>query len=97
MSVTIVALVTINEDEPQALAKYLAVTMPLLEKAGAKIVQRFEVQEMVVGHRPAKTIMVVEYPDRSAIDWVFKSAEYQSVKEIRDVAFLDYQVSIVSV
>jgi len=95
MSVTVIALVTINEEAPVALAAYLEVTGPLLEKAGAKIVKRFEISEAVVGQQPAQSVVIVEYPNRDAVSQVFESDEYQSVKVIRDEAFTNYQISIV--
>ena len=94
MTVSVIALVTINEDEPVALARYMQTTEPLLEKANAKIVSRFAVNEVVVGHRPAKMIVIVEYPNRAAVASVFESEEYRELIPIRDAAFLDYQVTI---
>lgn len=96
MSVKVIALVTINENEPLALAKYLETTTPLLEEVGAKIVQRFEIGEPVVGGVLAQTVIVVEYPDRSAIDQVFQSDAYQKVRQYREMAFHDYKVSVVT-
>lgn len=96
MAVTVVALVSINEDEPFALAEYFRITGPLLERAQAQIVKRFTVNEVVVGHRPAKTVMIVKYPNRAAVDSVFDSPEYAAVKSIRDQAFSEYHVSIAS-
>ncbi len=96
MSVKVIALVTINEDEPYALAKYFETTAPLLEEVGAQIVQRFEIGEPVVGEVLAQTVVVVEYPDRNAIDRVFKSEAYQKVRRFRDQAFHDYKVSVVT-
>lgn len=96
MAVTVIALVTINEDEPMALARYLEATGPLLVEANARIVQRFKVDETVVGNRPAKTMIVVEYPDRAAVDHVFNSPEYAGIRPVRDQAFSDYHISIVT-
>jgi uncharacterized protein (DUF1330 family) len=95
MTVNVIALVTINEENPIALAKYLEATTPLLAEAKAKIVNRFQVAEAVVGKRPAQTMIVVEYPDRQAVDMVFESDVYKAIRPVRDLAFLDYQVSIV--
>ena len=95
MSVLVLALVTINEAEPYALAKYLDATIPLLDEVGAKIIQRFDVNEVVVGRRPAHSVMIVEYPDREAVDKVFTSATYKSIVPYRDKAFLDYHISVV--
>lgn len=96
MTVTVVALVTVNDDEPWALGEYFRVTGPLLERAGAEIVKRFTVNEVVVGHRPAKTVVIVKYPSRAAVESVFGSPEYQAIKPVRDRAFSDYHVSIAS-
>ena len=96
MAVKVVALVSVNEDEPMALAHYFRVTTPLLEDVGARIVQRFNVNEVVVGHRPAKSLIVVEYPDKQAVERVFQSAEYRAVTAIRDRAFSEYSISVVA-
>jgi len=94
MAVTVVAMVTINDDEPLALAEYFRVTTPLLERAGATIKKSFAINEVVVGHRPAKTVFIVEYPNRAAVDMVFKSQEYQNVIKSRDLAFSEYNVTV---
>jgi len=39
--------------------------------------------------------VMVEYPDRAAVDTVFESPEYKAVIPIRDIAFADYQVTVV--
>ena len=96
MSVTVMALLSVNENEPRALAEYLDVTAPLIERAGAKIVKRFAIHEAVVGDRPAMTTVLVEYPSRSAVDQVFQSAEYKSIQSVRDRAFDKYEISIVA-
>jgi uncharacterized protein (DUF1330 family) len=95
MTVLVVALVTVAEDAPSALATYFRVTEPLLARAGARIIQRFEINEVVVGRPPARYVVIVEYPDRAAVDVVFESPEYKAIVPIRDAAFLDYHVSIV--
>jgi uncharacterized protein (DUF1330 family) len=95
MVVTVVALVTVREDRPVDLAAYLEATTPLLAKAGARIVKRFKVNEVVAGRNPAQTVVIVEYPDRAAVDLVFGSLEYQRIIPYRDRAFSDYHVSVV--
>lgn len=94
MPVTVIAMVTFAEDEIDALRQYLEVTRPLLDRANAKIVKQFTLNEVVVGHRPAKRILIVDYPDREAVDRVFKSREYQELILIRDKAFTTYEISI---
>jgi uncharacterized protein (DUF1330 family) len=93
--VTVLAFVTVAEDAPDALAAYFRVTDPLLKKAGAKIVKRFSIHDVIVGKKPAQTVVMVEYPSREAVDMVFGSAEYAAVIEYRDRAFLDYAITII--
>lgn len=93
--VTVLAFVTISEDAPEALAAYFKVTDPLLQRAGARIIKRFAVNDVVVGSHPAKTVVMVEYPSREAVDTVFLSPEYAAVKPTRDRAFSTYSVTVV--
>ena len=64
--VKVFALVTFNEDEALALAKYLEITEPLLKREGARIIERFSLEDDVVGHRPAKSVIIVEYLSRAS-------------------------------
>lgn len=96
MSVLVVGLVSINTAEQDALAKYLRVTTPLLEKVEAKMKQHFQIAETVIGDPIAESVMVVEYPSLEAMDGVFGSDEYKAVILYRDRAFRTYNVSVVS-
>ena len=93
--VTVLAFVTIAEDAPEALAAYFEVTDPLLKRAGARIVKRFSIKDVVVGGCPAETVVIVEYPTRDAVDMVFGSPEYAAVTKIRDRAFDKYAITVV--
>jgi uncharacterized protein (DUF1330 family) len=93
--VKVIAFVTIAEDAPDALAAYFKVTEPLLKRAGAQIVKRFAITDVVVGPHPAKTVVIVDYPSRAAVESVFGSPEHAEVIEIRNRAFLDYSITIV--
>jgi uncharacterized protein (DUF1330 family) len=93
--VMVLAFVTIVEDAPDALAAYFKVTDPLLQRAGARIVKRFSISDVVVGCAPVQTLVMVEYPSRAAVEQVFSSPEYAAVAEIRDRAFASYAITIV--
>ncbi|WP_298836115.1 DUF1330 domain-containing protein [uncultured Roseobacter sp.] len=95
MPVTVMALVSINEDAVEDLGIYMRATQPLLKSVGAVIRQRFAINDVVVGKQDAKSVLVVDYPDRAAVDAVFQSPEYQAVRENRDRAFPFYQISII--
>lgn len=94
MPVHVIAVVTIDENEPRALAHYLETTAPLLAKAGARIMSRFEAVDTLVGPRWPRTIMIVEYPSLEAVNSVFQSEQYLSLAPIRDKAFSSYEVHI---
>lgn len=94
VAVTVVALLTINEAEGASLAEYFRITTPLMERAKARIVKRFMLSEVLVGSRTAEMAVIVEYPDRAAVDMVFKSEDYRAAIPARNRAFLKYEVSI---
>lgn len=95
MTARVIALVTINEDQPLALAKYLELTVPVLERVGAKITERHNIEDTIVGDSPASTVIVVDYPSRAAIDEVFSSSEYKNAAPYRDAAFSTYSIHVV--
>lgn len=95
MAVIVFALTTINPDDLEALSMYLGTTKPLLEEAGAEILQGYEISDTIVGEKLPEMATIVRYPNRAAVDEVFQSAEYQALKEIRERAFLNYQIGIV--
>lgn len=94
--VKVFALVTFNEEQAQALARYLEITEPLLQREGARIIERFSLEDDVIGERPAKSVIIVEYPSRQAVENVFSSPEYRSAIPFRDLAFSTYSVHIAS-
>ena len=96
MSVKVIALVTVNDDQPLALAAYLQATAPLLKAAGATILQRFALTDTVVGEKPSQSVLIVEYPSRQAVDDVFQSDTYKAIIPTRDRAFSAYSVAVVS-
>ena len=95
MTVTVLAMVTFAENQASALTRYLEVTTPLLQRANAVVTKMFDLNEAVVGERPAKRMIIVEYPNRAAVDLVFNSDEYKALIPTRDIAFTDYNISVV--
>lgn len=92
MTITIVALTTVNKDNLDDLSVYLATTDPLLRAANATIVGRFEIEETVVGQDKPASLTIVQYPSQAAVDSVFESSEYGMLQEIRARAFSYYQI-----
>lgn len=96
MTVKLIAMTTLNPDEPKALDDYLAVAGPLTEKAGAKLLERHETLKVIHGEPVAKYILILEYPSVEAIETLFASDEYKSIIKVRDRAFTTYQVAIIA-
>lgn len=94
MTITVIGLVTVAKGEDAALAQYLEVSARLLERANAVVTKRFAVNEAVIGSGTVKSVIMVEYPSREAVDAVFLSEEYQALIPIRDRAFASYDISI---
>ena len=94
--IQVVASLTINPEAPEAVQTYFDVALPLIQNAGAKVVQKIDVGETIVGDPPVKILMLVDYPSREAVLRVFESVEYRSIVEARKQAFLEYNVSFVS-
>ncbi|MFZ3584473.1 DUF1330 domain-containing protein, partial [Loktanella sp. DJP18] len=96
MNVIVLALVAVNDDEPQALALYLDVIGRLIAAAGARMISRFPVTKVGIGRIPAPLVILVEYPDRKAVDLVIQSDVYKAIGPIRDRAFSSFNMAIVA-
>ncbi len=96
MAIKLLVMTTVNPDEPLSLENYLRVVGPLVEAAGGRLIDRFEVAKTIVGQGSAQFITLVEYPDEEAIHSVFQSDEYKALEETRNKAFSSYQVNILS-
>ena len=94
--IQVIASLTVNPDAPEALKQYFDTAMPLIEEVGAKVVQKIEIGDSVIGESPSKILMLVDYPSREAVSRVFESVEYRSIEAAREQAFRQYNVSFVS-
>jgi uncharacterized protein (DUF1330 family) len=94
MTVTVLAEIKVNPAKQDELAQYFAATMPLIERAGARILAQLNINEVVIGKNMSKSMYVVEYPSREAVYEVFSSPEYEAIIPVRDAAFDVYQISI---
>lgn len=95
MTVLVVACLSPNPEEGTALAAYFDVALPLIEEAGGRVVQSFDLDRALVGPKPADKMLIVEYPDMGTLDEVFQSDAYQAVIPQRDRAFSTYSVSVI--
>ena len=94
--IQVVASLTINPEEPQALQAYMDGAMALIEKAGGKVVQTINLGDAIVGDPPSELLMLVDYPSYDAVDYVFRSKAYRDIIPHRNKAFLKYNICLVS-
>jgi uncharacterized protein (DUF1330 family) len=93
--VQVIASLKVNPDQLDAVEEYFSTMMPIAEKIGARVLQKIEIREPIVGGTEMETILQVEYPDRKSVSKVFDSVEYKQLIPVRDRAFLKYDVCIV--
>lgn len=93
--VQLIASLTMNENEPEALQAYFDTVNPLVESVGGKILQTINVGPPVVGQTPSKMVMLVEYPSRDSINQVFESEEYKAIIPVRKLAFNTYNICFI--
>ena len=94
MTIKLLAMISINPNAEEALDKYLGVVGPLMQTAGAKILDRFELIDSIAGKKEIQYVTLIEYPDEDAVKQVFDSEEYRSLDDVKRVAFSNYQVSM---
>lgn len=93
--IQLIASLSIDESEPEALQKYFETANPLIERYGGRVVSKFDVGQSIVGKKPSELLMLVEYPSRASVDALFNSEEYKSIIPFRDTAFRVYNICLV--
>lgn len=67
-------------------AEYGAAVLPLLEKAGARLVFQGEAGPGLLGGTSWDLVLLVEYPTRGAFIEMIQSADYQAIAHLRTEA-----------
>lgn len=93
--IQLIASLTTNPNEPEAFQTYFSTAMELMESVGAKLVQKIDLGNAVIGEPASEMVLLVDYPSYRAIDDVFQSDRYKSIIEVRDKAFLKYNICLV--
>ncbi len=94
MSKLVMALTSVRPDGQKALEAYLAVVGPLMDKAGARLVSRYQTSENLSKTDMPEFVSVVEYPDMGAIRMVFEAPEYLALRPTREAAFSRYDICV---
>lgn len=94
MTVTVMALGTLNEENTEAYATFLDLTDKMIQASGGRVVARYKVAQPIVGETNLQTVTLTEYPDRAALDRLVRSNEFSGIQPIRNQAFRDYQFTV---
>lgn len=78
----------LNPNDSEALSKYLEVMKALNEKAQAKPLAKYEINETIIGSSKLSYVAVMEFPDEASIHQLFASDEYQKIVKFREQAFI---------
>ncbi|OYX24061.1 MAG: hypothetical protein B7Z10_09960 [Rhodobacterales bacterium 32-66-7] len=77
MPTTLLALTSLRPGGDGALHRYLEVVGPLMQTAGARLINRYEVKRTLSGSDLPEVVSIIEYPDTEAVRRVFEAAEYR--------------------
>ena len=94
MTKTVLAMTSVKPGGNTALNEYLGVVGPLMERAGATLISRYEVTETLSGTEPPHFVSIIAYPSDEAVAMVFKSPAYIALKPVREKAFARYDVCV---
>lgn len=78
----------LNPNGSEALSKYLEGMKALLEKAQAKPVAKYEINETIIGSSKLSYVTIIEFPEEASIHQLFASEEYQKIIKFREQAFI---------
>lgn len=89
MSSILVALMTPNPNEPEALEAYGNTVPGILKANGGVLKDKKVVKEHVAGANAPKIIATFEFPSSKNLQGFLNSSEYQAMIPVRDKAFSD--------
>lgn len=93
MSATLVVTGTPNPSEMEAVQAYLQGVMPLLMGAGATLVKRLKVAQVVNGVASGM-VLVMDFPSEDAAADLFASEAYKALIDTRDKGFTEMNILI---
>ena len=94
MSAVMIALNTVNPQQPEAQKAYAEAAMPLIKAAGGKPLGRYAYAEAITGGGFPGVVLAVEFPDAQTIRDLFASDAYTALIPTRDKAFTSFNVCI---
>lgn len=83
----LIVIAHLNPNGTEALSKYLEGMKALNEKAQAKPIAKYEINQSIIGSSILSYVAVMEFSDEASIHQLFKSDEYQKLIRFREQAF----------
>lgn len=96
MSITMAGHLTINEDQPRALAAFLEVIEELLPRFDIKVLHRHKLERECGGETLVEMVVIFDCPDRFAAEALFATPEYQAIIPQRDLAFSTFALQTIA-
>ncbi len=94
MSVLMIVNAQVNPQNTSALKEYASRSSEIFKSAGAKPLQKIEVDHVLVGDEKPDLIAVTEWPDKQKVLEVFDSEDYKAIIPLRARAFSHLSVYI---
>ncbi len=92
--VVLIILATINPNEKEALNHYLEQMNMLYEQVEAIQISKYKISESLMGENSPNLVSILEFPNQDALDKVFKSEKYKTLKPFREKAFLQVEAHV---
>ena len=86
--VILIIIATINPSEKDSLTYYLQEMNKLYQEVGANQIKKYQITESLIGEETANLVSIMEFPNREAMEKVFKSEEYKKLVPYREKAFI---------
>jgi uncharacterized protein (DUF1330 family) len=84
----------LNPHEKTTFTYYSEQSAPLFKSAGGSLVEKYKVNQTIVGDKKLQVVVIMEFPNKDAIVSVFESEAYKELLPFRNKAFIDLNVFI---
>lgn len=94
MSATMIVLAATNPNETEAAKAYSDGVKPILKTFAAEVIERYSINEQVVGQQALNTNLLVKFNSAESIKQFLNSDAYQTLIPLRDQGFASMQIYI---
>jgi uncharacterized protein (DUF1330 family) len=76
--------------------EYSALVRRYLEKHGAQVIRRQQVEKVLYGRERPDLVMIIDFPDRALAERIFFEREYLDIIPLRDKVFSRFNMYLAS-